>query len=84
MRLRNQGLIGHSDVVYSVATKVTFDEAIEGSLKDALAVRKISPPIAPAQDRLARERVRFDKRITQQTSVTDALDRMIREGSFDR
>ena len=84
MRLRNQGLIGHSDVVYSVATKVAFDAAIEGSLKDALAVRKISPPIAPSQDRLARERVRFDKRITQQTSVTDALDRMIREGTFDR
>ena len=84
MRLRAQGRIGHSEVVYSVATMAAFDEAIEGSLQDALAVRKISPPIAPTDDRLTRERVRFDERIATQTSVTDALDRMIREGTFDR
>ena len=84
MRLRAEGRIGHSDVVYSVATKSAFDEAIEGSLQDALAVRKIAPPIAPPDDRIARERARFDERMAQQTSVTDALDRMIREGTFDR
>ena len=84
MRLRAQGRIGHSEVVYSVATKASFDEAIEGSLQDALAVRKISPPIAPRNDRIARERARFDARLTRQPSVTDALDRMIREGTFDR
>ena len=84
MRLLSQGRIGHSEVVYSVAPKSTFDEAIEGSLQDALAVRKISPPIAPPDDRFARERVSFDARMARQTSVTDALDRMIREGTFDR
>ena len=84
MRLRSQGRMGHIDAVFSVATKSSFDEAIEGSLQDALSVRQISPPITPPDDQWKRERVRFDDRLMSQTTVPDALDRMIREGTFDR
>ena len=63
-----------SDVVRSVATKVTFDEAIEGSLKDALEGAVIPPPIASAQTD-SRESVSASTSEYAATSVTDALDR---------
>ncbi len=84
MKLQNEGRTAHMDMVLSVASKDDFDAKIEGSLMDAMSIRKIHPPIGPNVDRWSKERVQFDERIAQQTSVTDVLDRMIREGSFDR
>jgi hypothetical protein len=84
LKLRSEGRTGHMDAVFSVASQDEFNARIEGSLEDALAVRSIRPPIGPRTDRWADERVRFDKRLSNHTSVSDALDRMIRDGSFNR
>jgi len=84
MKLKAEGRTGHIDLALSVASEVDFNASIEGSLEEALAIRKIRPPISPSTDKWKGERVRFDQRIAEQTSVTDALDRMIREGNFDR
>jgi hypothetical protein len=83
-KLRSSGRTGHMSQVFSVVEEDEFNAAIEGSLEDALAIRRISPPIAPRSDRWVAERVSFDERLTSSSSVTDALDRMIREGTFDR
>ena len=61
-----------------------FFDRVEDSLKDALAIRKISPPVQPVRDRFAVESRRFDAHLGGTPSVSDALDRMIREGTFDR
>jgi len=84
MKLRSEGRTGHMDVALSVASLSEFNANIEDSLEEAMSIRNIRPPIGPNTDKWAKERVRFDERLAQQTSVTDALDRMIREGSFDR
>jgi len=84
MKLRSEGRTGHIDVALSVASQAEFNANIEGSLEEAMAIRTIRPPIGPNTDRWAKERVRFDKKLAQHTSVSDALDRMIREGNFDR
>jgi len=84
MRLRSQGKTGHLPDALTVADADEFFGRVEDSLKDALAIRKISPPIQPARDRFADESRRFDARLVDNGSVSDALDRMIREGTFDR
>ena len=84
MRLRSQGRTGHMDAVLTVANAGEFFDLIEDSLKDALAIRNISPPIRPSPDKFANDRREFDARLNPETSVSDALDRMIREGTFDR
>ena len=57
---------------------------IEESLRDALAVRRITPPIQPPVDHWRQVRRKFDARLYPQLTVSDELDRMIRDGSFDR
>lgn len=84
LQLRARGRTRHLDQVLSVASKVNFDEAIEGSLRDALAVRKISPPIQPPSHRRPAARPHRTAGLVQERSASDALDRMIREGAFDR
>jgi len=84
MKLRSEGRTGHIDMALSVASQAEFNANIEGSLEEAMSIRTIRPPIGPNTDRWVKERVQFDEKLAQQTSVTDALDRMIREGSFDR
>lgn len=84
MKLRSQGRTSHLNEALTVADAEWFFGLIEDSLKDALAIRKISPPIAPARDRFAEASRTFDHHVTGTGSVTDALDRMIREGTFDR
>ena len=84
IKLKASGRTSHMDQVFSVIEESEFQASIEGSLKEALAIRRISPPIAPRTDRWVAERVRFDERLAASSSVTDALDRMIREGTFDR
>ena len=84
MKLKAEGRTGHMDKALSVASEADFNDGIEDSLEAALAIRQIRPPISPSADKWEGERVRFDQRIAEHTSVTDALDRMIREGNFDR
>lgn len=84
MRLRSQGKTGHLPDALTVADADEFFEHVEDSLKDALAIRKISPPVPPVRDRFADETRSFDAHLGSNGSVSDALDRMIREGTFDR
>ena len=84
MRLRSEGRTGHLPAALTVADADEFFALIEDSLKEALAIRKITPPVAPARDRFAENRREFDAALLNDGSVTDALDRMIREGTFDR
>jgi hypothetical protein len=84
MRLRAKGRTGHVPAALTVSDAEEFFEMIEDSLKEALAIRKISPPIAPKTDAFAQQRRSFDAHLASDGSVTDALDRMIREGTFDR
>ena len=84
MRLRAQGRTGHMDAVLTVGNAGEFFALIEDSLKEALAIRNINPPIRPSPDKFANARRAFDARLNPDASVGDALDRMIREGTFDR
>jgi hypothetical protein len=84
MRLRAQGRTGHMDAVLTVANAGEFFALIEDSLQDALAIRNINPPIRPSPDKFANARRAFDARLSPDISASDALDRMIREGTFDR
>lgn len=84
MKLRASGRAVHMDQVFSVVEEDEFNAMIEDSLKDALAIRRIQPPVQPRRDKWSAERIRIDQSLAEQTSVTDALDRMIREGTFDR
>ena len=84
MKLRSEGRTSHMDSVFSAVSQDEFNAQIEGSLEDAMAVRTIRPPIGPRSDHWEDERLRFDKRLSKHSSVSDALDRMIRDGSFDR
>ena len=84
MRLRSQGKTGHLPDALTVADADEFFDCVEDSLKDALAIRKINPPVQPVRDRFADASRRFDAHFGRETSVSDALDRMIREGTFDR
>ena len=84
MRLRSQGRTGHLPDALTVADAGEFFELIEDSLKEALAIRKISPPVPPLQDSFAQNSRAFDEKLLAGGSVSDALDRMIREGTFDR
>ena len=84
MRLRAQGKTGHLPDALTVADADEFFDGVEDSLKDALAIRKINPPVQPVRDRFADASRRFDAHFAGETSVSDALDRMIREGTFDR
>jgi hypothetical protein len=72
------------DAVLTVANAGEFFALIEDSLHDALAIRNINPPIRPSADKFANARRAFDARLSPDTSASDALDRMIREGTFDR
>jgi hypothetical protein len=84
-KLRSSGRILHMEEAFSVIDEAVFSQAIDGSIKEALAIRKVSPPILPrTADRFAAERVRFDASLVASSSATDALDRMIRDGSFER
>ena len=84
MRLRSQGRTGHLDQPLGVAAESEFNAIIEESLRDALAVRRITPPIQPPVDHWRQVRRKFDARLYPQLTVSDELDRMIRDGSFDR
>ena len=84
MRLRSQGRTGHLDQPLSVAQESEFSVMIEDSLRDALAVRRITPPIQPPVDHWRQVRRKFDARLHPQLTVSDELDRMIRGGHFDR
>ena len=84
MRLRSQGRTGHLDQPLSVAQESEFSLIIEESLRDALAVRRITPPIQPPVDHWRQVRRKFDARLHPQLTVSDELDRMIRGGHFDR
>ena len=84
MRLRNQGRTGHLDQPLSVAQESEFSLLIEDSLRDALSVRRITPPIQPPVDHWRQVRRSFDARLRPQLTVSDELDRMIRGGHFDR
>jgi hypothetical protein len=84
MRLRAQGRTGHMDTVLTVGHAGDFFALIEDSLKEAMAIRNINPPIRPSPDKFANDRRAFDARLNPKSSVSDALDRMIREGTFDR
>ena len=84
MRLRAQGRTGHIDTVLTVGHAGDFFALIEDSLKEAMAIRNINPPIRPSPDKFANDRRAFDARLNPKSSVSDALDRMIREGTFDR
>ncbi len=84
IRLRSQGRTGHIDQPFSVASESEFNAMIEESLRDALAVRRITPPIQPPVDHWRQVRRKFDARLYPQLTVSDELDRMIRDGSFDR
>ena len=84
MRLRSQGRTGHLNQPLSVAPESEFSLMIEDSLRDALAVRRITPPIEPPVDHWRQVRRKFDARLHPQLTVSDELDRMIREGRFDR
>lgn len=84
MRLRSQGRTGHLDQPFGVASESEFNAIIEESLRDALAVRRITPPIEPPVDHWRQVRRKFDARLYPQLTVSDELDRMIRDGSFDR
>lgn len=84
MRLRSQGRTGHLDQPLSVAPEQDFSLLVEDSLRDALAVRRITPPIEPPVDHWRQVRRKFDARLHPQLTVSDELDRMIRDGRFDR
>ena len=84
MRLRSQGRTGHLDQPLSVAQESEFSLMIEDSLRDALSVRRITPPIQPPVDHWRQVRRTFDARLHPQLTVSDELDRMIRGGHFDR
>ena len=84
MRLRSQGRTGHLEQPLSVAQEAEFSLMIEDSLRDALSVRRITPPIQPPVDHWRQVRRRFDARLRPQLTVSDELDRMIRGGHFDR
>ena len=84
MRLRSQGRTGHLDQPLCVAQESEFSMMIEDSLRDALAVRQITPPIQPPVDHWRQVRRKFDARLHPQLTVSDELDRMIRDGHFDR
>ncbi len=84
MRLRSRGRTGHLDQPLSVAQESEFSAMIEDSLRDALSVRRITPPIQPPVDHWRQVRRTFDARLHPQLTVSDELDRMIRDGRFDR
>jgi hypothetical protein len=84
IRLRSQGRTGHLDQPLSVASESEFSLLIEDSLREALSVRRITPPIEPPADRWKQVRRSFDARLHPQLTVSDELDRMIRDGHFDR
>jgi len=84
IRLRSQGRTGHLDHPLSVASESEFSTMIEDSLREALSVRRITPPIEPPADRWRQVRRNFDARLHPQLTVSDELDRMIRDGRFDR
>ena len=84
MKLRSQGRTSHLAEALTVADADEFFDLIEDSLKEALSIRKISPPIGPNRDRFAEASRTFEHQLAGNGSVTDALDRMIREGTFNR
>ena len=66
MRLRSQGRTGHLDQPLCVAQESEFSLMIEDSLRDALAIRRITPPIEPPVDHWRQVRRKFDARLHPQ------------------